>query len=119
MCHGSVYDINIMKIVFFVHYFPPLNSTGARRVESFVKYLSRWGHEIVIVSTRKTMRDGPLTEQVPPHVRLYEIDSRGRLAKPDGAATGAVANRFPADKVPPDKRIHWTRRLKQRLMPLF
>lgn len=102
-----------MKLVFFVHYFPPLNSTGARRVESFAKYLSRRGHEIVIVSTRKSMRDGPLTEQVPPYVRLYEIDSRGRVAKPDDVATGAAA--YP----PSDKRIHWTRRLKQRLMPLF
>lgn len=108
-----------MKFVFFVHYFPPLNSTGARRVESFAKYLSRSGHKIVIVSTRKSMRDGPLTEQVPPYVRLYEIDSRGRVAKLEDVATGAAANRPSADKARSGKRIHWTRRLKQRLMPLF
>lgn len=103
-----------MKFVFFVHYFPPLNSTGARRVESFAKYLSRSGHEIVIVSTRKSMRDGPLTEQVPPHVRLYEIDSRGRVEGSKGGAAGVVTQR-----VPSGKGIHWTRRLKQKLKPLF
>ena len=51
---------------------------------------------------------------MPPYVRLYEIDSQGRVTKSDGMATGAAA-----DPAPADKRIHWTRRLKQKLMPLF
>lgn len=99
-----------MKIVFFVHYFPPLNSTGARRVESFAKYLSALGHDIVVVSTRKSLRDGPLTEKVPPYVRLYEIGTSGQTSQP-GSETSAPG--------PAQKRIHWTRRLKQSLMPLF
>ncbi len=100
-----------MKVVFFVHYFPPLNSTGSRRVESFAKYLARSGHDIVIVSTRKTMRDGPLTEPIPAYVRLYEIDRSGRLVKTDCSATPTANGAA--------KRIHWTRRLRQRLMRLF
>lgn len=103
-----------MKIVFFVHYFPPLNSTGARRVESFAKHLSRRGHEIVVVSTKKSVRDGPLTEQVPPYVRLYEIDWSGRLLNPGGVQSYQA----PAS-APTQKRIHWSRRVKQELIPLF
>ena len=102
-----------MKVVFFVHYFPPLNSTGSRRVESFAKYLARDGHEIVVVSTRKTLRDGPLTEPVPPYVRLYELDASGRSAQTQSASIPAVANQ------PAVKRIHWTRRLRQQIMRLF
>ncbi|VVE44720.1 hypothetical protein PTE30175_04241 [Pandoraea terrae] len=102
-----------MKVVFFVHYFPPLNSTGSRRVESFAKYLARDGHEIVVVSTSKSLRDGPLTEPVPGYVRLYEIDSQGRLVttRDDSATQGAAT--------PAAKRIHWTRRVKQKLMRVF
>jgi glycosyltransferase involved in cell wall biosynthesis len=103
-----------MKFVFFVHYFPPLNSTGSRRVESFAKYLSRSGHEIVVVSTRKSARDGLLTEAVPPYIRLYEINSLGRVFKPN-----VETNRADAQRASPKKRIHWTRRVKQKLMRLF
>lgn len=101
-----------MKVVFFVHYFPPLNSTGSRRVESFAKYLARDGHEIVVVSTRKTLRDGPLTEEVPPYVRLYELDSSGRRMQRQTPSATAASSR------PAAKRIHWTRRLRQQIMRL-
>ncbi|MEH2561403.1 glycosyltransferase [Bradyrhizobium sp. AZCC 2289] len=103
-----------MKFAFFVHYFPPLNSTGSRRVESFAKYLSRSGHEIVVVSTGKSTRDGPLTEAVPPYIRLYEINSFGRVAKSSGETDRADTQRASSKK-----RIHWTRRVKQKLMRLF
>jgi glycosyltransferase involved in cell wall biosynthesis len=99
-----------MKVVFFVHYFPPLNSTGSRRVESFAKYLARNGHEIVVVSTRKTLRDGPLTEAVPSHVRLYELAAGGHCVHTDSSALS------PAAIQPAAKRIHWTRRLRQQVM---
>lgn len=103
-----------MKIVFFVHYFPPLNSTGARRVESLAKFLSRDGHEIVIVSTGKTLRDGPLTEPVPDYIRLFEINWRGQLVQTprEAASAGPTAGNAP-------KRIHWTRRVRQKLSRLF
>lgn len=99
-----------MKFAFFVHYFPPLNSTGAKRVEAFSKYLVRAGHEVVIVSTRKSTVDGPLTEQVPERVRLYEIDALGRR-RPSTVAAGSAAQGG-AEAV---ASIHWSRRLKQYL----
>lgn len=99
-----------MKFVFFVHYFPPLNSTGARRIESFAKYLAREGHEIVIVSTKKSTRDGPLTETVSPYVRLYEIDMLGRVISSTKISTVAEGETGARN------RIHWMRQLKQKLM---
>ncbi|HVW52325.1 MAG TPA: glycosyltransferase [Trinickia sp.] len=102
-----------MKVVFFVHYFPPLNSTGSRRVESFAKYLARDGHEIVVISTRKTRRDGPLTETVPSYVRLYELDASGRCIGTQTPGESAVVTQ------PAAKRIHWTRRVRQQIMRLF
>lgn len=69
-----------MKIVFIAHYFPPLNSSGARRINAFAKYLSSWGHQITVVTTRKSERDGLLTEVVPSYLRLLEIDNFGRLS---------------------------------------
>lgn len=113
MRNGCVCGVLVMKFVFFVHYFPPLNSTGSRRVESFAKYLSRRGHHIVVVSTRKSHRDGPLTEPVPSHVRLFELDAVGKTVASDLALAGAES------KGSAEGRIHWARRLKQRLMPLF
>ena len=103
-----------MKFAFFVHYFPPLNSTGARRVESFAKYLSRNGHEIVVVSTKKSTLDGPLTEAVPPYVRLFEINALGKVAEPNSGTDLAGV-----ELVSLKKRIHWTRRVKQKLMRLI
>ena len=69
-----------MNIVFITHYFPPLNSSGARRVQAFAKYLASWGHQITVITPHKTTSDGWLTEEVPHHLRLLELDSRGRLS---------------------------------------
>lgn len=69
-----------MNIVFIAHYFPPLNSSGARRIHSFAKYLASKGHEITVITTRKSTRDGLLTESVPPYLKLLEIDHWGKLS---------------------------------------
>lgn len=66
-----------MKIVFLAHYFPPLNSSGARRVQSFARFLSSMGHEIVVISTKKSQRDGLLTETSPDYVHLFELNGLG------------------------------------------
>lgn len=68
-----------MKVVFITHYFPPLNSSGARRVNSFAKYLSEWGHDVTVVTTKKTFRDGLLTESVPNYLKLMEINNIGQI----------------------------------------
>ncbi len=62
-----------MKVVFIVHYFPPLNSTGARRVLAFSKYLSQFGHDITVVTTRKYAHDGLLTEPLPEYCRVIQV----------------------------------------------
>ena len=42
-----------MKFVLFTHYFSPMNSSGARRPEALVRYLSARGHEIDVFTTKK------------------------------------------------------------------
>jgi glycosyltransferase involved in cell wall biosynthesis len=69
-----------LKIVFLAHYFPPLNSSGARRIQSFARYLSSMGHEITVISTKKSQRDGLLTEAIPEHVCLLELNGLGRIS---------------------------------------
>lgn len=41
------------KICIIAVYFPPLNSTGARRPEALVKYLANQGHRVAVLTTRK------------------------------------------------------------------
>ncbi len=76
-----------VKFAFITHYFPPLNSAGARRVDAFAKYLAARGHEITVITTRKTERDGLLSEAVPPYVHLIEIDNFGRFKPTVATAT--------------------------------
>ena len=68
-----------MKIVFITHYFPPLNSSGARRLNAFAKYLNISGDEITVITTKKSTRDGLLTEPIPNYLRLIEINNIGRV----------------------------------------
>jgi glycosyltransferase involved in cell wall biosynthesis len=70
-----------MRIVFFSHYFPPLNSSGARRIIAFAKYLALAGHQITVISTTKSIADGPLTEDVPQYATLLELNGLGRVSK--------------------------------------
>jgi glycosyltransferase involved in cell wall biosynthesis len=68
-----------MRIVFLAHYFPPLNSTGARRVNAFAKYLAMAGHDVSIITTKKTSKDGVLSEEVPSYLRMFELNGFGKL----------------------------------------
>lgn len=81
-----------MKIVFITHYFPPLNSSGARRINAFAKYLAAKGHQITVITTRKTGRDGLLTEEVPSYLTLLELGGWGRLASTVLGGNAAAAN---------------------------
>lgn len=67
-----------MKIVFIVHYYPPVNSSGAKRVESISKYLARMGHSVTVITTSKKLSDGEFTEPIPLGVTLVELDRLGR-----------------------------------------
>ncbi|TCP75503.1 glycosyltransferase involved in cell wall biosynthesis [Pseudomonas putida] len=68
-----------MNIVFIVHYFPPVNSSGAKRVEAISKYLAADGHDVTVITTRKTASDGGFTEVYPEGVRVLELDHFGRM----------------------------------------
>lgn len=83
-----------LKIVFITHYFPPLNSSGARRINAFAKYLSAWGHQITVITTRKSERDGLLTEAVPTYLRLLEVDNLGRVSPSVVPARAEASARF-------------------------
>ncbi|MDM3888178.1 glycosyltransferase [Pseudomonas sp. BCRC 81390] len=77
-----------MNIVFIVHYFPPVNSSGAKRVEAISKYLAADGHDVTVITTRKTASDGGFTEAYPERVRVLELDHFGRL-RPSEETSGA------------------------------
>lgn len=83
-----------MKIVFITHYFPPLNSSGARRINAFAKYFAAWGHEVTVVTTTKSEQDGLLTEVVPDYLRLLEIDNWGKLTASPCLDRAAVNAKF-------------------------
>ena len=68
-----------MNIIFVVHYFPPQNNTGTRRVLAFCKYLQLAGHQISVITTKKSnFESASLTEPVPDYITLYEIQSRNK-----------------------------------------
>lgn len=67
-----------MNIVFIVHYFPPVNSSGAKRVEAISKYLASDGHSVTVVTTKKTASDGRFTEMYPKWINVIELDGFGR-----------------------------------------
>lgn len=86
------------NIVFIVHYFPPINSTGGKRVEALSKYFAREGRSVTVITTAKGAGDGPFSEAAPPGVRVLEIDALGR-------ATPSVQSVPPTtESLPPRRR---------------
>lgn len=68
------------NIVLIVHYFPPINSSGAKRMEAMAKYFARSGRNVTVITTTKTVADGAFSEIVPSGVNLIELDWRGRTS---------------------------------------
>lgn len=68
-----------LNIAILVHYFPPINSSGAKRFEAMTKYFARAGHKVAVFTTSKTGADGAFTEGLPQGVQLYELSALGRL----------------------------------------
>lgn len=81
-----------MRIVFVACYFPPVNSTGARRVTAFAGNLAARGHDVVVITPTKRPAHGPLTEPIPAGVRLLELP-RPTEALPDPAEGACRARR--------------------------
>lgn len=82
-----------MKIVFLVHYFPPLNSAGARRILGFSRFLHEAGHEVAVVTTAKHLLTAVDNEPAPPHVRVVSL---GRSAEPVRGPAASLAQAAPA-----------------------
>jgi glycosyltransferase involved in cell wall biosynthesis len=66
------------NIVLIVHYYPPINSSGAKRMEAMSKYFARAGRKVTVIATSKSSRDGEFTEAIPDGVDLIELDWFGR-----------------------------------------
>lgn len=75
------------------HYFPPVSSSGAKRMEALAKYFALAGRRVTVLTTVKTPASGPLTEAIPAGVEVIEIDWLGRAhaAMPPQPATAQVA----------------------------
>jgi glycosyltransferase involved in cell wall biosynthesis len=70
-----------LKIVMIAHYYPPINSSGAKRFQYLSKYLVDLGVDVTVITTKKSSSDGEFTEALPDGVNVYEFDSWGRQSK--------------------------------------
>jgi Glycosyl transferase 4-like domain len=68
-----------LNIAVMLHYFPPINSSGAKRFEAMTKYFAREGHNVTVFTTSKSGADGEFSEAIPEGVELYELDGFGRI----------------------------------------
>ena len=69
-----------MKIVLIAYYYPPINSSGAKRFEALSKFLSAMGHSVTVITTQKTLADGVFSEPIPLGVNLLELNKFGLVA---------------------------------------
>ncbi len=97
-----------IRFVFLVHYYPPINSSGAKRVEAISKYLAAAGHHVTVATTQKRSEHGDFTEDVPAGVRLLELGPTGKLA-PSQATGDGFQPMYTAKRT-------WKRRLKDAVM---
>ena len=70
-----------LKIVVVAHYFPPINSSGAKRFQYMSKYWAAFGAEVTVITTVKSSGDGQFTEQVSSGINCYEFSPLGKLAE--------------------------------------
>lgn len=71
------------KIVFIVHYFPPINSSGAKRVEALSKIFSQQGRQVTVITTQKKSGiHGDFTEPMPSGVEVIHLNNLGKKTEP-------------------------------------
>jgi glycosyltransferase involved in cell wall biosynthesis len=61
------------RVLVVAYFFPPLGGAGVQRTLKFVKYLSSFGWDATVISTRSRLypaRDPSLLEEVPPTTRV-------------------------------------------------
>lgn len=66
------------SIVFLVHYFPPLNSAGGKRIEALSKYFVRAGRRVTVLTTAKRAPESAFSERLPEGVEVHALDWLGR-----------------------------------------
>ncbi|QEZ90031.1 glycosyltransferase, family 4 [Aliarcobacter cibarius] len=71
---------NNLKVLIVAHYFPPINSSGAKRFQYISKYFSESDLGVTVFTTKKTSSDGAFTEDIPDGVNVYEFDFIGNLS---------------------------------------
>ena len=69
--------MNCHKIILICHYFPPHNNSGVRRVLYWANSLAAKGHEVTVLTTRKSKAQ-MRPEGVDPKVKLVDF-SYGRF----------------------------------------
>jgi glycosyltransferase involved in cell wall biosynthesis/ubiquinone/menaquinone biosynthesis C-methylase UbiE/Flp pilus assembly protein TadD len=68
---------NFKKVLIIAHIFPPVGGSGVQRTLKFVKYLSRYGWEPIVVTVGSTgypLKDETLLKEVPKNIRIIRID---------------------------------------------
>ena len=81
------------RLLFLAHTFPPAGGGGVQRSVKFVKYLSRLGWRITVVTTQASLyrtlhglHDASLLHEIPGDVELCRIESAERPAEPPRGA---------------------------------
>ena len=76
------------RILFIANQFPPIGGSGVQRSLKFVKYLSRLGNEVLVVSkdASKDLKDDSLLKDVPENVKVirlkaHDINNSGLFKK--------------------------------------
>lgn len=91
------------KILFIANQFPPIGGSGVQRSLKFVKYLSRLGNEVLVVSkdASKDLKDYSLLNDVPENVRVI------RLKAHDINNSGLIKKVYAKFFALPDAEVFW------------
>ncbi|MGB3024315.1 glycosyltransferase [Paradevosia shaoguanensis] len=100
------------NIVIIAHYFPPINSSGAKRMEAMSKYFAKAGRNVTVISTTKLAGQGEFSEPFPDGVEVIELNWWGKVSP---TPLSEVASET-ASQVHP--RSAW-RRFKDLVMGMF
>ncbi|MGL5109558.1 MAG: glycosyltransferase [Vibrio ordalii] len=100
-----------LNVVLVAHYYPPINSSGAKRFQFLSKYLIELGAQVCVITTTKSSSDGVFSELTPFGVELFELNGLGSVKKSvhDGGEFVPLHSKKPS----------FTRRIKNIVMNIF
>ena len=71
-----------LKIVVVAHYFPPINSSGAKRFQYMSKYWAAFGAEVTVITTVKSSGDGQFTDKSYQTTAMnFRLGKAGRVSR--------------------------------------